>query len=49
MEKEDEKLPKAFHEKLKGSGSVIREEEMDQLLNYFKKITLLAIFRMKSF
>jgi len=32
MDKEDEKLPKVFHKKLKDSGSVITEEEMDQLL-----------------
>ncbi len=38
MTKEDEKLPKPFHEKLKDSGSVIKEEEMDQLLKDYKNI-----------
>ena len=38
MKKEDEKLPKPFHKKLKDSGSVIKEEEMDQLLKDYKNI-----------
>ena len=38
MKKEDEKLPKPFHEKLKDSGDVIKEEEMDQLLADYKNI-----------
>lgn len=38
MTREDEKLPKSFHEKLKDSGNVIREEEIDQLLKDYKNI-----------
>ncbi len=38
MTTEDEKLPKAFHKKLKDSGKVIKEEEIDQLLNDYKSL-----------